>query len=266
MDSVSVIADMRPLFPLPMSDDDIHRKILNVRDKSLLVHSYKCLQNFRFVHSRLQLNPFYPNILTGIQNKVILDIGCCLGVETRRLMVAGARKVIGVELKQEFLDLGFDLFRDRDTRAQNFLTEDLFSEGFVTRMKHHLPDGYADVIFAGSVLHLFDEPKCREILRCFQLLLRPHTGELIGQNLGKDVPGMMGERFLQSPSSMVALLREYGLVGECAYSSAIDRSHYVPPPHILAETNAPLSSPTCEIDGAIRETGAHMMAFYARRE
>lgn len=46
------------------------------------------------------------------------DMGCCLGQDLRKLVLDGIppENLVGVELQPEFIELGYDLFRDRDRR------------------------------------------------------------------------------------------------------------------------------------------------------
>ena len=47
---------------------------------------------------------------------MFLDVGCCLGTDMRKLVFDGvpAQNLVGIELRQQYIDLGFDLFRDRN--------------------------------------------------------------------------------------------------------------------------------------------------------
>lgn len=60
---------------------------------------------------------------------------------------------MGTDLRQGFLDLGYELFKDRDTFESKFLAGDLLSpsDNSLDEM-----DGKVDIIHAAALFHLFD--------------------------------------------------------------------------------------------------------------
>lgn len=85
----------------------------------------------------------------------MLDAGCAFGYVLRQLAVDGApaANLIGTDLQQGFLDLGYDLFKDRDTFEGKFLAGDLLNPD-----DHSLDEinGKVDIIHAAALFHLFD--------------------------------------------------------------------------------------------------------------
>lgn len=108
-------------------------------------------------------------------------------------------------------DLGFELFGDRATKEPLYFAADFFVPDYVESTRGRLlalaPEsrGFFDVVFLGSILHLFDEPQVSPdtcvVLICLYTqvalvlsrvvqLLRPGTGQLIGHTRGRRVgPG-----------------------------------------------------------------------------
>lgn len=84
-----------------------------------------------------------------------LDIGCCLGHDIRKLVFDGApaENLVGVELRKGFIDLGYDLFRDRDTLRAKLLQGDATSDGSVDPWPQL--EGKFDVVNLGLILHVF---------------------------------------------------------------------------------------------------------------
>ncbi|KAF4636417.1 hypothetical protein G7Y89_g1657 [Cudoniella acicularis] len=78
--------------------------------------------------------PSYLVILTRLQDThdliTLLDVGCCFGQNLRKLVVDGApgKQLIGVELKPEFISLGFELFKDREKYEGQLFAGDIFDE------------------------------------------------------------------------------------------------------------------------------------------
>ncbi|KAL8695808.1 MAG: hypothetical protein Q9201_007954 [Fulgogasparrea decipioides] len=64
--------------------------------------------------------------------ELFLDLGCCLGQDIRKLVVDGAasENLYGLDIEPHFIDLGYELFRDRRTLKSRFTIADLLtSEG-----------------------------------------------------------------------------------------------------------------------------------------
>ena len=86
----------------------------------------------------------------------LLDIGCCFAQDIRKLVSDGApsENILGAELRPEFVDLGYVLFRDRDTLKSKFLIGDVFDE--TAESAFGKLDGKVDIIYAASFFHLFN--------------------------------------------------------------------------------------------------------------
>ena len=77
-----------------------------------------------------------------------------MGQDLRRLAAAGAPtdKMYGSDIEPVFWDLGYDLFCDRDKFQGQFICADIFdNESPLAAMKSKF-----DVVYVGSVLHLWD--------------------------------------------------------------------------------------------------------------
>lgn len=85
----------------------------------------------------------------------MLDAGCAFGYVLRQLVMDGApaANLIGADIQQGFLNLGYDLFKDRDTFEGKFLAGDLLNPD-----DHSLDEinGKVDIIHAAALFHLFD--------------------------------------------------------------------------------------------------------------
>lgn len=113
---------------------------------------------------------------SGTEN--FLDLGCCLGQELRVLLIAGVpvENLTGLELKRDFVDLGFELFRDRERLEGRFVVGDFFDEEL---------EGKFDMIHAGYFFSLFSREEQVQILgRAVGLLKRKKGRVLFGQQVG----------------------------------------------------------------------------------
>ena len=124
---------------------------------------------------------------------MLLDVGCCFGQDIRKLVADGApaRNLYGCDLRSGFLDLGYELFRDRGRLESRFMTADVFDE----RGELRELDGRVDIVHAASFLHLFGWDDQVQVARRLVKLLRPRKGSLVlGRQVGNIKPGEFASR------------------------------------------------------------------------
>ncbi|KAH6611749.1 hypothetical protein B0J18DRAFT_375651 [Chaetomium sp. MPI-SDFR-AT-0129] len=169
------------------------------------VRPYPCLGRWAFLRSPMTELPEYPTVLARLRapgaSESLLDVGCCFGQVLRRLVVDGVppAALAGTDLRPEFIELGYELFRDRDRddfAGVRFVAGDLLSpdldgpdsdpdaEGLRTF------DGGFDIVHAASLFHLFgwdDQVRLGErIVRFFK---PDATGALLlGTQIGVEEP------------------------------------------------------------------------------
>ena len=100
-----------------------------------------------------------------------MDLGCCVGQDIRKLIFDGApvSRIYGAELLPEFVDVGFELFRDEHKFPRDhFLTPANLVEESPDDPLNKL-DGKVTVVHISAVFHLFHRDKqeivARRILR-----------------------------------------------------------------------------------------------------
>ena len=113
----------------------------------------------------------------------LLDIGCCFAQDIRKLVSDGAvaENLHACDLEYGFIDLGYELFADRDTLKSHFFAADIFDEN--GRLSES--EGMFDFIHVGSFLHLFTQEDqiraCKRIVK----LLKPQDGSTVfGRQVG----------------------------------------------------------------------------------
>ena len=124
-------------------------------------------------------SPDYPTILDRlkINNETFLDLGCCFGQEIRRLVYDGAPQshLYGADLRPEFFELGYKLFRDASTFKARFLAADIFDLSSPLAELY----GKVDIIYVGSFLHLFNYEQQVAVCKRIVKLLREKKGSVV---------------------------------------------------------------------------------------
>lgn len=148
---------------------------------------------FRFLDISLRFDPHYPAIVSRLKhrNHSFLDLGCGLSTEIRLLASDGvpSENLFGADIHPEFVELGYDLFLDRDRLQATFLTADVFDP---TSDLDEL-DELVDIVHAGSLFQLFNYEKQVEIGKRVVKLLKPVKGSfMIGQQVGSEDSGVLG--------------------------------------------------------------------------
>lgn len=115
----------------------------------------------------------------------LLDLGCCLGQDLRRLVCDGvsSERLIGVDLHQEFIEQGYELFRDRQTFLAKFITADMLDDSPENPLRNLYNS--VDIVHAASFLHLWNWDTQVKICEQIIKLLRDRPGSIIfGRQVG----------------------------------------------------------------------------------
>jgi hypothetical protein len=116
----------------------------------------------------------------------MLDLGCAFGHIARNLLYDGAPdgNIISADLRQEFWELGYQLFRDRETFHGQFHQGDIFDPQYLVQL-----DGRIDIVHTSSFFHLFDLPSQQRIVERLMKLVSSKPGTTIfGRQVGNIIP------------------------------------------------------------------------------
>ena len=141
--------------------------------------------------------PGYQDALLRVkQGGSLLDVGCCFGQDLRKLVADGApaANLYGMDLCPEFIELGYELFLDRETLPAHFIAPvDILLLGDVGTANDEavcLLEGKMDVIHLGHFLHLFNWQDQVRAAKNIAKFLSPAKGSLImGHQIGGEVSG-----------------------------------------------------------------------------
>ena len=120
-------------------------------------------------------------------DQIFLDLGCAFAQDIRQLVYDGvdSSKCYGSDLRLDFMELGYDLFRDKGTLQSTFITGDVFDDSSPLKEL----DGKVDVIGTSSFFHLFNWEKQKIVARRIVKLMKPQSGSLlVGKQVGSIEP------------------------------------------------------------------------------
>ncbi|KAJ3486379.1 hypothetical protein NLI96_g4292 [Meripilus lineatus] len=219
-------------------DDELLQRIVEVQKAAYEKYPYPCIRAFHFVNLMMSANAIYPEIIEAGKSRgtIFLDLGCFMGTDVRKLVMDGypAQNVLGADLRQAFIDLGYQLYQDTTANPIRFFTSDIF-----TVHPHPSPPGLAqnteintkceeisqianleqlrgriDHFYLGALFHLFDEETQYALaLRVASLLKRQSGSVIFGRHQGLRSAGLLDdimkkERYGHSPSSWMLLWQQ----------------------------------------------------------
>lgn len=202
------------------------------RARGFAANPYPCIGLYRFLNLTLLSHPLYPDILKRLRNNVqsvYIDLGCCFGQDMRQLIVDGvpSTQLIGVDIAAPLLELGYELFKDRDTLKSQFFIADVFAGGTAWNV---LEEKKADIIHCSAFLHLFPLPQQTVAATNISRLVRPN-GIIVGRQAGSIKPGEYrgtkeeGTTFRHDVGSFQQMWDEVGLATDTEWkvTGSLDR-------------------------------------------
>ncbi len=186
------------------------------REKAYAIFHYPCIGHWRFLDMYVTETPEYPEIISRLKNgDSLLDVGCCFGHILRQLAFDGAppENLAGTDLRPEFVDLGYELFRDKDRFPARFVTGDIFAPGDLTAL-----DGGFDIVHTASFFHLFGWDEQIKVGERIVQFFKPGAKALVlGRQVGSPHPPTLEEyragsdrRYHHNVESMQVLWDEIG--------------------------------------------------------
>ena len=191
--------------------------VLSLRNRAYQSHPYPCLGRFRFMDLDLSNHPRYSEILSRLkspdEDELFLDFGCCVGQDIRKLLLDGApvSKIYGSDILPEFIETGYELFRDKSTfPSDHFVAPaDAFDESGDNALARF--DGKVSILHISAVFHLFGLEQQRKLARrCLKLLSHKKKclvlgGQTANINAGEYPRGNGGMRWRHNSESWAQL-------------------------------------------------------------
>lgn len=158
---------------------------IHQRDKAWELFQYPCIGKYTFLDFSIGQADEYADVLRRVKTgDKLLDLGCCFGQDVRKIVYDGApaENVTATELEQGFIDMGYELFKDRDTLASRFVAGDFFAMD-----EAKLQEGSFDIVHSASFYHLFNWDEQVEVVAKTVRLLKQKPGSMIfGRQYGVD--------------------------------------------------------------------------------
>ena len=150
-----------------------------------------------------------------------LELGGFIFQTIRQLAFEGvdSARLYGTDLHAEFIELGYEQFRDRETLKATLVAGDILlpDEEYAACEMAHKFDGRMTIVHASNFFHLFSWKSqlliCERIVRFFRLSLSPETpAVLFGTHMGSLKPGEieMFSIFLHDKATFQSLWDEVG--------------------------------------------------------
>jgi|SRR5579862_1490444 len=171
-------------------EKELIQHLLEVRRQAWEVYHYRCIASFLFVNYNLREvygQEWYNDVLQRVNSgQQLLDLGCAFGHTGRNLVYDGAKEenIISGDLREEFWELGYQLFRDKDKFHGRFRQGDIFDPQYLAEF-----DGNIDIVHTSAFFHLFDLPGQEAIVRRLSRLMSSKPGSVIfGRQVGNTIP------------------------------------------------------------------------------
>ncbi|KAL2045828.1 hypothetical protein ABVK25_012033 [Lepraria finkii] len=169
---------------------DVLPHVLALRDKAFAIWSYACIGQVRFLDYTLPHHPYYTPTLDRLRSGAnLLDAGCCFGQELRFLVHKEgipANQLYGCDLEPGFVEIGYELFRDKGRFGAHMLSGDLLADPKAPEAEQlKLLERSMDVVHVASVLHSWgwDDMIC--VAKRLVGFTRPKPGSMIvGNQMG----------------------------------------------------------------------------------
>ncbi|KAF8640222.1 hypothetical protein AX16_010119 [Volvariella volvacea WC 439] len=181
-------------------EEELKRHIIAVQKKAYVIYGYPCIRHFAFTRLKISRLPAYPHALRLAKERpgaLFLDIGCCFGNDTRKIVLDGwpVENAIASDIQKGFWDYGHELFNSTpQSFPATFLPGNAFDDNFLSSsppadssptvdphsltslnpLKHKL-----SAIHASSFFHIFEEDQQLDLARRIATLLSPEPGSVI---------------------------------------------------------------------------------------
>lgn len=118
-----------------------------------------------------------------------MDLGCCFGQDLRQLVLDGvsSAQLVGVDIEGSLMELGYELFLDRQSLASRFVVADIFLGDAQGEPWTELVATGADVVHCSAFFHLFPLAQQIQAAKVIAGIVRK-GGVIVGRQSGSVKP------------------------------------------------------------------------------
>lgn len=187
--------------------------LIKQRERAWAVFPYGAIGSFEFLDMDPTIHdPAFASVAERLRasenTDVFLDVGCCLGQIIRYLVAQGVsgERLFGTDLQSRFIDLGYDLFRDKKFITAEFVCGDMLDDD--ARLEQL--NGKVDIIYAESFFHLFEYYDQKKAAKRMVGFFKKDSRDpiIFGRNGGKKIPGW--EKYILDGDGFGRLWQEVG--------------------------------------------------------
>lgn len=176
------------LFPSTLTQEEILERAKKIQQLGVSRGlRYRCVESGQFLRIGLIQHPFYSDVIDKkpLQEQRILEIGCGFGIDTRYLIQQGVAKenLLAIDVAPAFIELGFELFQDREAVEPCFQVKSVADEDFVSFIQNKFSEQPIDLVTAFQVLHTIPQYNEKVAKDVYQLV-KPAKGIFMGITQG----------------------------------------------------------------------------------
>ncbi|CAG9948842.1 unnamed protein product [Clonostachys rosea f. rosea IK726] len=162
----------------------VEQHLISVRNLAWEVNPMPCLGRFLFTELHMAHDEeLHKTVLRRLQSgDRLIDVGCCLGQDIRKLIHDGApaENLVGLDLDERFFEAGFQLFKDSDTKARFVKANILRQSPALDEMNQSFDMAYMDMF-----LHMLSWDDQITACKTIVSLLKPVQGSFFaGESAG----------------------------------------------------------------------------------
>jgi hypothetical protein len=173
--------------------EQVNDHVDTIRQRAFDIFPYPCIGMYRFLDLGLTKTGVYDEIIQRLQHgEHLLDLGCCFGQELRQLIASGAppENLHGSDLRQEFVNLGYELFTDKGREGSKISWHlgNVFDDEAAAWVELK---GVPSIVYTGAFFHLFDRDEQVLVAKRVVSLLKDEPNVLLlGRQVGNDNAGV----------------------------------------------------------------------------
>ncbi|KAG1808902.1 uncharacterized protein BJ212DRAFT_1467045 [Suillus subaureus] len=163
------------------------QRIGDARRTGIRVAPHTCIRESIFAEPRIDHHFQHQEVQETRRSRpyrmTLVDLGCCMGTDLRKLVVDGfpVLDIMGLDIENRFFDIGRLMYNEGDTPSIKFKQTDALDPLFCERNARL--ESKFDFVHSANVLHLFQTEGQLAFIRSMAFLVKP-GGLMWGRQVG----------------------------------------------------------------------------------